>query len=65
MILADCQDRFYRETGPHSVSHLPGLLHSTVDRVDRISLASDYEFDPNPVFWAFGPQTLRVTLQPA
>ena len=22
----------------------------------------DYVFDPNPVFWAFGPQTLRVTL---
>ena len=35
------------------------------DRVKALALAPGYVFDPNPVFWAFGPQTLRVTLEAA
>ena len=40
-------------------------LETLLDRVARLELAPGYVFDPNPVFWAFGPLTLRVTLTPA
>ncbi len=40
-------------------------LETLLDRVQRIELAPDYVFDPNPVFWALGPRTLRVRLVPA
>ena len=34
-------------------------------RVERLSLAPGYEWDPNPVFWALGPRTLHTVLVPA
>ncbi len=37
-------------------------IETITDRVARLALAPGYVFDPNPVFWALGPQTLRVTL---
>jgi len=37
-------------------------LETLFDRVGGLELAPDYVFDPNPVFWALGPQTLRVAL---
>ena len=40
-------------------------IETLKDRVAALGLAPGYVFDPNPVFWAFGPQTLRVTLAPA
>jgi cytochrome P450 len=40
-------------------------VETLLDRVAKIELAPDYEFDPNPVFWALGPRTLRVSLVPA
>ena len=40
-------------------------LETLLARVDRIELAPGYVFDPNPVFWALGPRTLRVRLVPA
>jgi cytochrome P450 len=40
-------------------------LETLLDRVERIELAPGYVFDPNPVFWALGPRTLRVRLVPA
>ena len=40
-------------------------LETLLDRVERIELAPGYVFDPNPVFWALGPRTLRVRLIPA
>jgi cytochrome P450 len=40
-------------------------IETLVDRVAQLGLAPDYTFDPNPVFWALGPQTLRVTLKKA
>jgi len=40
-------------------------LETLLDRVAALGLAPGYVFDPNPVFWAFGPQTLRVTLNPS
>jgi len=39
-------------------------LEALLDRVERIELAPGYVFDPNPVFWALGPRTLRVRLVP-
>lgn len=39
-------------------------LETLLDRVERIELARGYVFDPNPVFWALGPRTLRVRLVP-
>lgn len=40
-------------------------LEVLLERVERIELAPGYVFDPNPVFWALGPRTLRVRLVPA
>ena len=37
-------------------------VEALLDRVATLKLAPAYVFDPNPVFWALGPQTLRVTL---
>lgn len=37
-------------------------LETLLDRIERIELAPGYVFDPNPVFWALGPRTLRVRL---
>ena len=39
-------------------------LETLLDRIERIELAPGYVFDPNPVFWALGPRTLRVRLVP-
>ena len=39
-------------------------VETLLDRVAKIELAPGYRFDPNPVFWALGPRTLRVTLTP-
>jgi cytochrome P450 len=40
-------------------------IESLLDRVAKIELAADYVWDPNPVFWALGPRTLRVSITPA
>lgn len=40
-------------------------IETLLDRVVKLELARNYEFDPNPVVWALGPRTLRVTLVPA
>jgi cytochrome P450 len=40
-------------------------LETLLDRVAGLALASDYVWDPNPVFWALGPRTLRLTLESA
>ena len=37
-------------------------IETLLDSVAALGLAPGYVFDPNPVFWALGPQTLRVTL---
>jgi len=37
-------------------------VETLFDRVAKLEFAPGYIFDPNPVFWAFGPQTLRVVL---
>jgi len=37
-------------------------VETLLDRVAKLELAPGYGFDPNPVFWAFGPQTLHLTL---
>jgi len=37
-------------------------LETLLERVERMELAPGYVFDPNPVFWALGPRTLRVRL---
>jgi cytochrome P450 len=39
------------------------VLESLLARSEKIALAPGYTWDPNPVFWALGPRTLRVTLQ--
>lgn len=36
-----------------------------LDRVATMALAPDYVFEKVPVFWAYGPATLPVTLTPA
>ena len=38
------------------------MLEALLARVERIALAPGYAWDPNPVFWALGPRTLRLTL---
>ena len=40
-------------------------VETVLDAVSKIDLAPGYVFDPNPVFWALGPRSLRVTLTPA
>jgi cytochrome P450 len=40
-------------------------VEALLDRVAKIELAANYVWDPNPVFWALGPRTLRVVLTPA
>jgi cytochrome P450 len=40
-------------------------VETLLDRVAAMTLAPGYVFDPNPVFWALGPQTLRVVLTPS
>ena len=40
-------------------------VEALLDRVAKMELAADYVWDPNPVFWALGPRTLRVLLTPA
>jgi cytochrome P450 len=37
-------------------------LELLLARVEKLALAPGYAWDPNPVFWALGPRTLRVTL---
>lgn len=39
-------------------------IETLLDCVTGLRLAPGYEFDPNPVFWALGPRTLRVTVEP-
>jgi cytochrome P450 len=38
------------------------VLETLLARVERLALAPGYAWDPNPVFWAFGPRTLRLTV---
>jgi cytochrome P450 len=38
-------------------------LETVLARVSELALAPGYSWDPNPVFWALGPRTLRVTLR--
>ncbi|MBJ19383.1 MAG: cytochrome P450 [bacterium] len=40
-------------------------VETLLDRVAEMALAPGYVWDPNPVFWALGPRTLRVILTPA
>ena len=40
-------------------------LETLFERITTLRLAPGYVFDPNPVFWALGPQTLHVSLAPA
>jgi cytochrome P450 len=40
-------------------------VETVLERVAKMELAPGYAFDPNPVFWAYGPQTLKVRLTPA
>ena len=37
------------------------VLETLLARVPKLVLAPGYAFDPNPVFWALGPRTLRLT----
>ncbi|MCG8587731.1 MAG: cytochrome P450 [Proteobacteria bacterium] len=39
-------------------------LETLVDAVAELDFAVDYTPDPNPVYWAHGPRTLRVALVP-
>ncbi len=38
-------------------------IETLLERVSAIELAPGYTWDPNPVFWALGPRTLRVRLE--
>ena len=38
-------------------------VETLLEHVADLGLAPGYVFDPNPVFWALGPRTLRVTLK--
>jgi len=40
-------------------------MEALLDGVAKMELAPGYVWDPNPVFWALGPRTLRLTLTPA
>ena len=57
--------------GPHicpaaALARLEACLATAalLDRVEAMSFAPDYKLDLNPVIWANGPWTLRVTLTP-
>jgi cytochrome P450 len=39
-------------------------VETLLDRVETMALAQDYTFEKVPVFWAYGPCTLPVTLTP-
>jgi cytochrome P450 len=39
------------------------VLETLLAGSEKIALAPGYAWDPNPVFWALGPRTLRVALQ--
>jgi cytochrome P450 len=39
------------------------VLETLLAGTEKIALAPGYTWDPNPVFWALGPRTLRVALQ--
>jgi cytochrome P450 len=39
------------------------VLETLFERTAKLALAPGYAWDPNPVFWASGPRTLRVTLE--
>jgi cytochrome P450 len=39
-------------------------METLLDGVAKMELAPGYSWDPNPVFWALGPRTLRVVLTP-
>jgi cytochrome P450 len=39
-------------------------VETVLERAAKMELAPGYAFDPNPVFWAYGPQTLKVRLTP-
>ena len=39
------------------------VLETLLARTEKLVLAPGYAWDPNPVFWALGPRTLRVTLE--
>ena len=57
--------------GPHicpaaALARMEACLatNALLDRVDAMAFSPDYTLDLNPVVWANGPQTLRVTLTP-
>jgi cytochrome P450 len=39
------------------------VLETLLERTAKLALAPDYAWDPNPVFWALGPRTLRVAIE--
>ena len=39
-------------------------VETLLDGIAAMALAPDYVWDPNPVFWALGPRTLRLNLTP-
>jgi len=39
-------------------------VETLLDGIAAMALAPDYIWDPNPVFWALGPRTLRLNLTP-
>jgi len=39
------------------------VLETLLARAARLALAPSYAWDPNPVFWALGPRTLRLRLE--
>jgi len=39
------------------------VLETLLARAPKLGLAAGYAWDPNPVFWALGPRTLRLRLE--
>jgi cytochrome P450 len=69
---ADPRDHLGFGAGPHICpgAYLARLetrvaLETCLARVAQLELAPGYVWDPNPVFWAQGPRSLRVRLRAA
>ncbi len=68
----DPRDHVAFGTGPHvcpgaSLARLEAQVgvEAVLDRVAELRLAPGATIEPNPVFWALGPRTLPVVLEPA